>query len=177
MKAEATPFWGVLVAGILGAVWWWTHFDMVSFDEAENLQFSRPQIEKDASRMGRRVSTLTINDLTPGELVRFKTQRTRNWTLTARVVAKAGERVRIEGKEVFVNGEKFEDTYARSLSKHDYMPELIVPDGCVFVLNDRRWGHGADRCDSRALGPIPLGSITHRFSPRERQAARRGKLR
>lgn len=177
MKAETTPFWGILVAIVLAGLWWWTHFDMVSFDETENLQFSRPQIEKDASRMGRRISTLTIKDLTPGELVRFKTQRTRAWTLTARLVAVAGQRVAIEGKQVLVNGEKAPDAYARSLSDHDYMPELIVPDGCVFVLNDRRWGQGADRCDSRALGPIPLASITHRFSPKERQAARKGKLR
>jgi len=176
VKAEATPYWGILVAGALGGVWWLTHYDFVEFDEANFLQFSRPQVEKDASRVGRRISTLTVEDLTPGDLVRFKTTRTRTWTLTARVIAKEGQRVRIDGKTVYVNGEKAPDEFARSLSEQDYYPDLIVPRNCVFVLNDQRWGHGADRCDSRALGPIPIYAIDHRFSPKEKRNAPRSRL-
>ena len=40
----------------------------------------------------------------------------------------------------------------------DHYPELIVPAGCLFVLNDQR-GRGADRMDSRAFGPISARSV------------------
>lgn len=168
MKPEAVPYWGFLVALLLGGVYLWQNFDMVKFDEPEGRQMCRPQIEKDGNRWGRRTHRLEVTDLQPNELVRFKVKRTRAWVVTARVVAREGERVKIEAGKVFVNGKEIKDEYVRAKSETDYFPELIVPAGCVFVLNDARHRFGADRLDSRGFGPIPLRAITHRFGPKER---------
>ena len=166
MKPEGVPFWGVLFAILLTTVWWWRTYDSVTFDEPESHQYHSPQIEKGTTRFGKRVARLVTSDLEEDQLVRFKLPRTKI-EITGRVVALEGQRVRLEGRDLFVDGEKDEDTYRRNNNPQEFYPELIVPEGCVFVLNDDRWRHGADRMDSRNLGPIPIEAISHRFTPQE----------
>ncbi|MGE0712084.1 MAG: signal peptidase I [Planctomycetota bacterium] len=166
MKPEGVPFWGVLFALLLGAVWWWRSYDAVTFDEPDTHQFHTPQIEKGSNRFGRRLDRLTAADLEEDQLVRFQLPRTKI-EITGRIVALEGQRVRLDGRDLFVDNEKVEDTYRRNQNAREFYPELIVPEGCVFVLNDERWRHGADRFDSRNLGPIPVEAISHRFTPQE----------
>ena len=44
-----------------------------------------------------------------------------------------------------------------------------------FVLNDERWRFGTDRFDSRALGPIPMRSISVVCPAKEKKTATRGR--
>lgn len=170
MKPEGVPFFGVILAVILAGAWWWRSYDNVTFDAPEELQFMQPQIEKGANRFGQRTARLRPDELQPYDIVRFQVGRAKNKVLTARVIALEGQRVRIEGGKILVDDQPIEDPYVRYKNKNEFYPELIVPAGCVFVLNDLRGRMGADRWDSRNLGPIPFRSIQHRFSSSEAKA-------
>mgnify|MGYP002636934095 CR=1 FL=1 len=174
MKPEGVPFFGILVALFLGLIWWWRSYDFVTFDE--KLQFNQPQVEKDGTRFGRRTTRRRAGDIERFSLVRYKTKRS-SVILTGRVMAVEGERVRIEGSEVYVDGEKIKDAYRRRTRETEVYPELIVPAGCVFVLTDARNTKGADENDSRNLGPVPIAAIMNTFSPKEPRQIKRGGLR
>jgi signal peptidase I len=173
LKPEAAPFWAVLAAFVVGITWWWLSYDSVAFDEPKALQFHVPMVEMGATRFGRRAGGLRAADLELGMLVRFKSPRVKS-TLTGRVVAIEGQRVSLDGQDVYVDGAKIKDEYRKYGNGLEFMPELIVPEGCVFVLNDKRGRGGADRFDSRNLGPIPVAALTHRFSAKK---PRRDRLR
>ena len=170
MKPEGVPFFGVILAMILAGVWWWRSYDSVKFDAPEGLQFMQPQVEKGTTRFGQRTARLQPSDLKPLDIVRYQVGRAKNKVLTGRVFALEGQRVRIDGSKLFVDDQEIKDPYVRYKNNEEFYPELIVPAGCVFVLNDLRSRRGADRWDSRNLGPIPFRSIQHRFSPKEVQA-------
>ncbi len=166
MKVEATPWWGLLVGGALAAVWAWQSFTYFTFAEEARRQFNRPQLKSGESRFGRMVERLDLHDLEPYQLVRFRLPRA-SGELTSRIVALEGQRVRLEGGEVFVDGAPFDDRY-RGGRPEDTAPEQVIPEGCVYVLNDVRTGISA-AYDSRTLGPVPLRAITRRFAARERK--------
>lgn len=168
MKPEGVVFFGILFGLLLGVVWWWRSYDFVTFDE--KLQFNQPQVEKDGTRFGRRTARRRASDLERYQLVRYQTKRSGS-IVTGRVMAVEGERIRIDGGEVYVNGEQVKDTYRKRLKLEEFYPELIVPAGCVFVLTDVRHKRGADRYDSRNLGPVPLEAIMHSFNPNEPRKA------
>lgn len=173
MKPEGVPFWAALLAAFLGAMAWWTRYDFVAFDEPKSFQFHEPQVQEGGSRLGKRAIWLSASEVEPFSLVRYKVRRC-SQELTGRVVAVEGQRVRMEGSELFVNGEKVDDAYRRYGNAAEFYPELIVPAGCVFVLNDRRSRGGADRYDSRNLGPIPVRAVSHVFSPKEVRPSTKG---
>lgn len=164
MKVEATPWWGLLVGGALAAVWTWQSFTYYTFAEDARRQFNQPQLKSGESRFGRMVARLELDDLEPYQLVRFRLPRAGE--VTSRIVALEGQRVRLEGGEVFVDGAPFEDRYRRGRSA-DVVPELVVPEGCVYVLNDVRSAAASAMYDSRGLGPVPLRAISRRFAARE----------
>ena len=83
--------------------------------------------------------------------------------LTKRVIGLPGERVRMEAGVVYINGEPLDEPYAvYSGSPDPYalylrdMDEIIVPDGCYFLLGDNR-DHSSD---SRVFGVFPRENIT-----------------
>lgn len=82
----------------------------------------------------------------------------------ARVVAKPGDRVRIELGDVFVNDQKINATYvdsnARSTETRD---EIIVPKGHVYLLADNRRQYA--EFDSRGIGPVAAYAIAGRMWP------------
>lgn len=170
MKSGAVPWYGVTVLAVYGLVWLWLSYGKHEWaGDADDLP-NRPQIEAGSNRFGRYVEALDMSDLEPGMLVLFKTRRTRGEEKeTARIVALEGQRVRMENDKVFVDDEEFADPYERSQRKVEYLPELVVPAGCVFVLADMRAHSASDRRDSRCFGPIPLRSILMRFSPKEKK--------
>jgi len=174
MKPEGVPFFGILVAILLGGIWWWRTYDSVTFDE--KIQVNQPQVEKDGTRFGRRTARRRAGDLERYQLVRYRTKRSRV-IVTGRIMAIEGQRIRIEEGEVYVDDEKVKDSYRKRVNEKEFYPELIVPAGCVFVLSDVRSGRAADRYDSRNLGPVPLEAIMHSFNPNEPRQATRGGLR
>lgn len=171
MKPESVPFYGVGVAILLAVGWFFDAYDGYRFPEPEARQYCKPQVQQEQFRWGRVVARGDLDLIEPPMLVRFKVPRTRV-EITSRVVAVEGQRVKVEESKVYVDGKMIKDEYKRSSSKYDYCPEVIVPAGCIYVLNDQRMRGGGDRFDSRNLGPIPLRAVSHVFSPKEVEASR-----
>lgn len=54
-----------------------------------------------------------------------------------RVVAVAGDKVKIENSTLYINGKAKEENYILEKSMFDF-PEVTVPEGSIFVLGDNR---------------------------------------
>lgn len=84
-----------------------------------------------------------------------------------RVIAKAGDHVKIENNHVYINGELFEEEYLSEdvLTVSEVFYDFIVPEGYIFAMGDNR----TKSTDCRSLGCIPLdkveGIVTFRFWP------------
>jgi signal peptidase I len=100
-----------------------------------------------------------------GDLILFEHPLKIGETLTRRIVAVEGQRVRIEGKTVYVDDKLFQEAPSvthsdyrilpREFSNRDYMSSQIITPGQVFVMADNR-----DQSeDSRDFGPVPVGNI------------------
>lgn len=74
-----------------------------------------------------------------------------------RVVALAGDTVRIQDGKLLVNGHEVAESYASQEGYMNEQPEQVVPAGKVWVLGDnRRLG---DSLDSRAYGPVDVRDV------------------
>ena len=86
-----------------------------------------------------------------GDIVVFRYPRDPSKSYIKRVIGVAGDRVRIENGQVFVNGEAVDEDYVPS----DYAdarsyPQVTVPANSYFVLGDHRTMSN----DSRDFGPV-----------------------
>jgi signal peptidase I len=86
-----------------------------------------------------------------GDIVVFRYPRDTSKSYIKRVIGVAGDRVRIDGGQVFVNGEPLDEDYVPSeyADARSY-PETIVPPNSYFVLGD----HRTMSSDSREFGPV-----------------------
>ena len=91
-----------------------------------------------------------------GDIVVFRYPRDTSKSFIKRVIGLAGDRIRIEAGEVFVNGEALEEDYvpAAYADQRSY-PETVVPANSYFVLGDHRTMSN----DSRDFGPVNNGYI------------------
>ena len=84
-----------------------------------------------------------------------------------RVIAVEGDRVQIANGKVYVNGEELIEEYLPegTTTKIVYYNDVVVPEGCVFVMGDNR----DESMDSRTFGCIPLekveGKVLLRYWP------------
>src|ERR1700694_3753235 len=74
-----------------------------------------------------------------GDIIVFRYPRDTSKSYIKRVIGVAGDRVRIENGQVYVNGEALDEDYVPS----DYAdarsyPEFVVPRNSYFVLGDHR---------------------------------------
>ena len=86
-----------------------------------------------------------------GDIVVFRYPRDPSKSYIKRVIGVAGDRVRIENGQVFVNGEALDEDYVPT----DYAdarsyPQVIVPRNSYFMLGDHRTMSN----DSRDFGPV-----------------------
>ncbi len=125
---------------------------------------------------------LLVSDLfyTPvaGDIIVFQSSATgRPYPLVKRIIAVAGDRVRIEASGVYVNDKLLDEPYTYTSdpfyyysSKHyiELGQTYTVPDGALFVLGD----HRDDSSDSRHFGFIDeadvLGRVIFRLTPFDR---------
>ena len=91
-----------------------------------------------------------------GDVVVFRYPRDPSKSYIKRVIAMAGDRVRIDGGQVYVNGEPLDETYVPSdyTDQRSYQ-EVVVPAHCYFVLGD----HRSMSNDSRDFGSVNQGFI------------------
>lgn len=72
-----------------------------------------------------------------------------------RVIGLPGEHVKIEEGKVYINGEELQEDYLQpnvvTGSLNGAYTDLVVPEGCVFVMGDNR----AESTDSRRFGCVP----------------------
>jgi signal peptidase I len=84
-----------------------------------------------------------------GEIVAFRHEGDAREVFIKRVIAVAGDRVRIDRGRVYVNGAKLDEPYVRDADGRS-VPEITVPPSFVYVLGDNR----ANSEDSRSFGAV-----------------------
>ncbi len=91
-----------------------------------------------------------------GDIVVFRYPRDPSKSFIKRVVGVTGDRIRIEGGQVFLNGRPLEEDYVPPVygDQRSY-PEIVVPANSYFVLGDHRTMSN----DSRDFGPVAEGYI------------------
>jgi signal peptidase I len=97
-----------------------------------------------------------IGPIERGDIVVFRYPRDPSKSYIKRVIGVAGDRVRVEGGRVFLNGRELREPYVPPIyvDLHSY-PEIVVPENSYFVLGDHRTMSN----DSREFGPIPATHI------------------
>src|SRR5437762_1819760 len=97
-----------------------------------------------------------IEPIERGDIIVFHYPRDPSKSFIKRVIALAGDRVRIEAGQVFVNGEPLDEDYVpRAYADERSYPEMVVPDNGYFVLGDHRTMSN----DSRDFGPVASAYI------------------
>jgi signal peptidase I len=86
-----------------------------------------------------------------GDVVVFRYPRDPSKSYIKRVVGVAGDRIRIEAGQVYVNDQPLTEDYVPSayIDMRSY-PEIVVPTNSYFVLGD----HRSMSNDSRDFGPV-----------------------
>ena len=86
-----------------------------------------------------------------GDIVVFKYPYDPSKSYIKRVIAMAGDHIRIDSGLVYVNGEVLDESYVppEYADARSY-PDTIVPENCYFVLGD----HRSMSDDSRRFGPV-----------------------
>ncbi|THF81285.1 signal peptidase I [Cohnella fermenti] len=107
-----------------------------------------------------------------GEVIVFKVPE-ENRNFIKRVIAVPGDTVKVEGDDVYVNGEKLNEPYLTDAIEqaheagHNYndtdFPNSLYPDGTVpenmlFVMGDNR----GNSKDSRMIGYVPMDHVIGR---------------
>ncbi len=80
-----------------------------------------------------------------------------------RVIAVAGDHIKIEDGKVYLNGELLKEEYLSSdvyTEKNGMFCDLTVPEGYVYAMGDNR----PDSMDCRAFGCIPLEKVESRVA-------------
>jgi len=91
-----------------------------------------------------------------GDIIVFRYPRDPSKSFIKRVVGLAGDSIRIEGGQVFVNGTALEEDYVPpAYSDQRSYSEIVVPPHSYFVLGDHRTMSN----DSRDFGPVDVDFI------------------
>ena len=106
---------------------------------------------------------IPIKDPKQYDIVVFKYPKNPKLDYIKRVIATAGDTVRIEDKKVFINNKPFEDKYGvfydkrvfpASVSRRDNVT-VTVPEGHIFVMGDNR----DNSLDGRFWGFVDLKAV------------------
>jgi signal peptidase I len=97
-----------------------------------------------------------LESIERGDIVVFRYPRDPSKSYIKRVIGIAGDRIRIDGGQVYVNDEPLNEDYVPAVyaDLRSY-PETVVPPNSYFVLGD----HRSMSNDSRDFGPVNQGFI------------------
>jgi signal peptidase I len=92
-----------------------------------------------------------LEPISRGDIVVFRYPRDPSKSYIKRVIGMAGDRIRIDGGQVYVNGEELDEDYVPpAYADSRSYPQIVVPPNCYFVLGD----HRSMSNDSRDFGPV-----------------------
>ena len=92
-----------------------------------------------------------LEPISRGDIVVFRYPRDPSKSYIKRVIGVAGDRIRIDGGQVYVNGEALDEDYVPpAYADSRSYPETVVPPQCYLVLGD----HRSMSNDSRDFGPV-----------------------
>jgi len=91
-----------------------------------------------------------------GDIVVFRYPLDPSKSYIKRVIAMAGDRIRIDAGQVYVNGKALDEDYVPgAFTDARSYPNTVVPPHCYFVLGD----HRSMSSDSREFGPVDQSLI------------------
>ena len=91
-----------------------------------------------------------------GDIVVFRYPRDPSKSYIKRVIGMAGDRIRIDGGQVYVNDQALEEDYVPpAYTDARSYKEIVVPPQSYFVLGD----HRSMSSDSREFGPVDQSLI------------------
>jgi len=97
-----------------------------------------------------------LEPISRGDVVVFRYPRDPSKSYIKRVIGVAGDHIRIDGGQVYVNGEALDEDYVPpAYDDARSFPETVVPPHTYFVLGD----HRSMSSDSREFGPVNQTSI------------------
>jgi signal peptidase I len=97
-----------------------------------------------------------IEPIERGDVVVFHYPRDPSKSFVKRVIGTAGDHIRIDTGQVYVDGKPLvEDYVSPDYADQRSMAEIVVPPHCYFVLGDHRNMSN----DSRDFGPVPAKDI------------------
>jgi signal peptidase I len=97
-----------------------------------------------------------LESIQRGDIVVFRYPRDPSKSFIKRVIGVAGDRIRIDSGQVYVNGKPIEEDYVAPAYEDDRSyPETVVPPQSYFVLGDHRNMSN----DSRDFGPVNISFI------------------
>src|ERR1700691_2859222 len=97
-----------------------------------------------------------LEPISRGDIVVFRYPRDPSKSYIKRVIGVAGDRIRIDGGQVYVNGEALDEDYvAPAYDDARSFAETVVRPHRYFVLGD----HRSMSSDSREFGPVNQSSI------------------
>lgn len=111
-----------------------------------------------------------LDDPEPGDVVVFHTDLTTTdgikKDLIKRVIAVPGDRIIIEGGEVYVNGDLLDEDYIYEDQTRGTV-DMLIPEGYIFVMGDNRGVSLDSRNPSVGLVPVEeiLGKVVLRLFP------------
>ncbi len=92
-----------------------------------------------------------IEPIQRGDIVVFRYPRDPSKSYIKRVIGVAGDHIRIEDGQVYVNGKQLDEDYVPPMYADDRSyPDMVVPQNSYFVLGD----HRSMSNDSRDFGPV-----------------------
>src|SRR5216110_3259859 len=92
-----------------------------------------------------------LESIERGDVVVFRYPRDPSKSYIKRVIGVAGDRIRIDGGQVYENGEAVDEAYVPpAYADSRSYPETVVPQNSYFVLGD----HRSMSNDSRDFGPV-----------------------
>jgi signal peptidase I len=163
---------GFLIYAIIFVVGWallwvYTTFGFYIVEGAE----MTPHIKPEDYKLISAPTDGLLKTLRPGDIVLYERSwpgRHRQNKWLGRVVAVPGDRVKIDGGDIVVNGKKYPmDTVTPTFRTTETLSEILVPRDTVYIMHDNRQYLSAKTSygfsDSRGIGPIGIYSIVGKY--------------